>query len=326
MVELSCMLQAAKMLVQYLTKRGVPEFTPQRMSTPQGTEYDLYEPKGSIYSSVLMIYGLTYAGEKDPRLVRFASSLNSSGLRVVIPVLPGLKSFAATLGDLERLVDLLHFLPVQYGYPLRAIGFSIGGGLMLVAAGRREIATNLDALLLFDPYYSLQDVLAEHLVVTRPSHSDNNRWQTYVWNQLALAYRFSKHMFLSPDEFKELIHILENYGSAKSQAESFYDRVLQYHQLPQPKYFMPMKTELEQLSPAGQLAHVSARVLIFHDPNYDRMPTSQSQQIIAELNGRSPIIKHKLLITPLLNHVHPQFSMQLFDIFPLLRMFGALYA
>ena len=83
-------------------------------------------PIYQMMTTVIMIYGLTLLGEEDPRLVRFASSSAKSGLRVIVPILPGLKSMDICMDDLDIISQLASHLYEEYKKPIGLVAFSAG--------------------------------------------------------------------------------------------------------------------------------------------------------------------------------------------------------
>jgi alpha-beta hydrolase superfamily lysophospholipase len=151
-------LRAGRLLLRTLVFKPNKGKIFSDQKTLRGTSYDLYEPIGSTKGIHMMVYGLDYAGEKDPRLVHFAKAYVDSGFRVAIPKLPGLKSFAFEIGDVERIGDLISSLHRQYGFPIRITAFSVGAGLALVALSQYSFEEEVDLILMFSPYYSLPEL------------------------------------------------------------------------------------------------------------------------------------------------------------------------
>jgi pimeloyl-ACP methyl ester carboxylesterase len=313
------------MLGKLLTGRVAESILPARQQTAAGTAYDLYQPAKKPLATVMIIYGFSYPGEKDRRVLNFARALSGSGLRVVVPVLPGLKSFVFSPDDLGRLEDLICHLSKQHQTPLRLIAFSFGAGLTLIAAGRPNLAQQIDLLLLFDPYYSLEEAWAELQAMPVASREQKSRWQDHVWNQLVVAYRFRDELPISNADREALLAVLAAYDHDKAAADQYYDAVLAPIGLPPLDALLPSASTLRQLSPAGQLDHVSAGVFIIHDTRYERLSVTHSERILAALPDRPVGPSHRLLATSLVAHVYPRWSTELMDFWPLLLMFAALY-
>lgn len=319
-------LRAGKLLLRTLVSepRGGKIIADQK--TLQGTAYDVYEPSGPTLGTHIMVYGLDYAGEKDPRLVRFARAYVDSGLRVAIPKLPGLKSFAFEIGDMERVGDLISTLHRQYGSPIRITTFSAGAGIALAALSEYALDEEVDLLLMFTPYYSLPELWAS-LSSTKSSAPINEReWDHFLFGQMALAYRIIESLGLTAAEREEFLNLLEKYCvTSLSEKVEFYDRVLSGKEIPEFGDLSPDEETLEQLSPAGKLSSVSTRVLIIHDPEDLVLPPEHSRHIILELSQRRVSRGERLLVTPLISHVSPRVTLRVFDLLVILDMMGELY-
>jgi hypothetical protein len=81
---------------------------------------------------------------------------------------------------------------------------------------------------------------------------------------------------------------------------------------------------LRLCSPDGRLASFPCRVDILHDPADTLVPPGDSQRILSELGATSDL-GHRLLVTPLISHVTPRYSLRLGEIVQVLDMFADLY-
>ena len=139
---------AARLLLRNLGRTTL-EVPAERRSTPQGYSYDFYEPSRSERGTVLMVYGFTLAGEKEPRLVRFTQGFSASGFRVAVPDLPGMKALTLERSDLDRIVNMIAHLHAEFAGPIGVIGFSAGGGIALAAAANSQVLGFVGPILLF---------------------------------------------------------------------------------------------------------------------------------------------------------------------------------
>jgi hypothetical protein len=294
-----------------------------------GISYDLYSPSTDPTQTFIMVYGLDYAGEKDPRIIKFAAAYASNGFQVAIPDLPGLKSLSIETNDIKILCVLAKHLHHEFGQPVGFTSFSIGGGLSLVAAANIAPELLIDPILLFSPHYSIMDLWEEWQSRELDIPTNDRKLEHYIWNKMALAYRGMDRLSLSKEEKAEFLTMLFNYCAEPSleKKKQDYARLFSGREIPGYGDFPIPEPEQKALSPLGKLSKVKGRVLILHDINDLIIPPSHSSRIIDELqlvqdeNSQN----HRLLITPLLSHVTVNNSWRVLDVFPILDIIGEIF-
>jgi pimeloyl-ACP methyl ester carboxylesterase len=304
-----------------------PKIHPERRYTSQGHPYDLYEPSRLVYSTLLMVYGFTLAGEKEPRLIRFARTFSAAGFRVVVPDLPGLKSLDLLKDDLERLIDTIAYLYNEFEEPIGMVGFSVGGGIALTAAVSPALRGFVDPVLLFGPHYSLPDLWSGIWKNKKIFPKTKEAWDDFIWWQLMLAYRQSKALGFNAADQSELVELLKTYCSKPSLAgkRKAYERLVRPHGLLDTQHEVVDLDVLGCLSPRGKLGRLPAQVLLLHDSYDPLIPPSQSQDMLIELQQRGIPHKERLVITRLLSHVSPHAVLNLPDLLAILDMVGELF-
>ena len=304
-----------------------PKIHPKRCYTSQGYPFDLYEPSKPLLGTLLMIYGFTLAGEKEPRLIRFAKAFTAAGFRVVVPDLPGLKSLDLRKGDLERLIDMMAFLHRELEGSVGVVGFSVGGGIALTAAVNPSLQGFADPILLFGPHYSLPDLWSSLRRNKESFPKTKEGWDNFIWLQLMLAYRQRKALGFNAAEQFELVELLKTYCSKPSLGDKrrAYERLVQPHGLLDTQGEVVDLDVLESLSPRGKLGKLTAQVLLLHDSFDPLIPPSQSQFMLTELQQRGIPHQERLVITPLLSHVNPRAVLNLPDLLAILDMIGELF-
>src|SRR6267143_3952352 len=123
---------------------------------------------GDRHPALMMVNGATVLGNDDPETTRLAEALARAGYLVMLPEFPFIKE-----GTLEprapTIIDAafarLLSLPDSRGMPVGAFGFSVGGGILLAAAGRNDALTRASYIGALGAYYDLDTYLAS--VVTR---------------------------------------------------------------------------------------------------------------------------------------------------------------
>jgi len=123
---------------------------------------------GDRHPALMMVNGATALGNDDPETTRLAEALARAGYLVMLPEFPfiregTLEPRAAAIidGAFARLLSL----PEASGMPVGAFGFSVGGGMLLAAAGRYEALSRASYVGALGAYYDIDTYLAS--VVTR---------------------------------------------------------------------------------------------------------------------------------------------------------------
>jgi len=326
-------VRAAKfLLLNFKTQapggKGRP-FEESGKTTKAGTKYDLYEPKAKVKKTVVVVTGLTLLGAKDPRVVNFCRSLAQANIRAAAIDPAGFKSAKFEEQDYDALKDLVKNLSAEYGGKVGIIAFSVGGGMALVAAGDPEVSSLIDPVILFSTYYSLEELLDSIEKKWRaPPAADASEiaWDDYIWFLMIAAYRDPEAAGLEDSQKKELKEILERYCYLPiNRKRDFYERALKGKTGLSFADTAADRAIYQKLSPAGKLASVKARVIIFHDQSDTMISPDHSRKIFAELNEKRPGGEQKLLVTPLLSHVDARATWRLFDFLRICGMMGEIY-
>lgn len=320
-------LLAARMLMDYLMPMR-RQIKPYLRHTPKDYSYEVYEPLKISSKAVMMIYGFTIAGEKEVRLVRLAKSFAAAGFRVIVPVLPGIKSINIEMGDLDILVDLMTTLCNESDNSIGIVGFSVGGGLALVAAADPGLNGFVDPIILLGPYYSLPELWSDLWRKDIYSPITDKQYNDFIWQQMVLAYRDHRELNFSKDELDELENLLQVYcfESSLSRKLEAYERLVKPRGLFDPRSVPMDINELERLSPCNKLGKLQSRVLIIHDPHDPLSPCEQSSQIIEELQKRGYPSRQRLLISSMFSHIDIQTSLKISDLVATFDIFGELFS
>jgi len=123
---------------------------------------------GDRHPALMLVNGATALGNDDPETTRLAEALARAGYLVMLPEFPFIRE-----GTLEpraaAIIDeafaRLGRAPDTRGMPIGAFGFSVGGGMLLAAAGQYEALSHAAYVGALGAYYDLDTYLAS--VVTR---------------------------------------------------------------------------------------------------------------------------------------------------------------
>lgn len=322
---------AAKVLLKnyFPSHRNQIEIVPK--FTEKGTSFHLHQPIGIVEprKTLVMLYGMDYSGEEDPRLVKFANAFARSGFRVAIPSLPGLKGIDFQLGDVDLICDLVRTVGRWDAEPVGMVAFSIGAGYALVGAAQLGPDFQPDPIVLFSPHYNLNELWETWKDRELDQPSNAREWDHFLWNKMALAYRGLEDMDFSAREREEFLSRLKHYCSEDSLAvkKAYYDQALAKRRVP--SYGdLPVKPEvLAALSPQGQLDTLRGMVMLIHDLNDLIIPPTHTDHIFTELQSRlgNPTVTVRKIITPLLSHVTINKPWKLADGIVILDMLGELF-
>lgn len=323
--QLDRVLRTVHLLVNNFSNQpgSIQKITSDR--TPAGAIYDLYEPPHTAVSTYILIYGLDLAGEKDPRMVRFASACSSAGLRAAVPDLAGLKSYCFSIVDLQIIAELADHLHQRFNSPIGMIGFSAGGSYALSVAAEKQVDW-IDPLLLFSPYYSLDGVppIQKSFVTGYPVTERD--WDHFIWCQLVFNFRNLDQTDFTQVERAELIDLLTEYCSASQERKlAFFQKVFKDRPTHDINDNILAGEDLSAFTLRGKLDRVKGRVFIFHDPDDYFIPPEHSRYILAELQKRQQPAAQSLLITNLISHVTPKYRFRLSESLQAVRMLNNLF-
>jgi hypothetical protein len=314
---------AARVLLSMLGKdRTAPVAQRQYI---HGAAFEIYDPRRTR-KTVLLIHGLVLAGENDPRLVRFARALASSGLRVIVPILAGLKAYRFDLADLDTLVEIATNIQAQSQAPLAVVAFSAGASLSLTASAIPSGYNLFDPLVLFSPLYDLETVWKVFHTQRKVPPEGTQAWDDYVWVQCVIAYRNRSTLRLSPDTQNRLEDVLRRYsvGMPTPEKAAFYETLIKPLELTNPAALFHEGEALAYLSPRGKLAGLQNRVILLQSPADTLLPADEIQALYTELSHRQTG-QTRLLNTPLLAHANVGSSRHIQDAFHLIHLLGELF-
>jgi pimeloyl-ACP methyl ester carboxylesterase len=297
-------LRAAALLMRYNRFEGRRARAGDRRQTTKGTVYDLYEPKAALPRTVVLIYGLTLEGELDPRVVAFAQALGGSGVRAVVPVLPGLKSFRFLAEDLAGVEDLLTTLDDGHGGPIAVAAFSTGAALALAAASRSGLREHVDPILLFGPACDLELLWEGFRETCRRSPVTAKEWDHAIYVHAALAFRCREQLGLSPEDARALVDLLGSYCRQPSLEEkkSFYERVLRGRESQTLEMQSLEHEAVNRLYSMENVKHVRSRVMIIHDPFDHVVPAQHAKKVFRVLRSREVSRGERMVLTSFLAH------------------------
>jgi pimeloyl-ACP methyl ester carboxylesterase len=318
-------LLAAKLLINNL--RGSLETPlPEMHFTPSGAAFEVYQSGPQVRTTIVFVYGILLAGERDPNVVRFARAMASAGARVVVPVLSGMKSFVFRSADRDALMDIIQH--ASWGNDHTAIlTVSAGACLSLCAASDPRLDRHADPIVLISPVYDLNTAWVALHNQAPPQDGDVPTWDGYIWKQCAIAYRNRKLIGLSGGAIRELEDILRSYDSGLTSPEKkvFYQTRILPLKLHERKNLLRESDALQTLTPRGKLDQIHSRVIIIHGAHDPIVPPEQAGQMMDELERRAKTCEQKLLVTSMLSHEQIQRTTDLSDMLRFIHLLGELF-
>ena len=105
----------------------------------------LYTPVGKPNApAFIVLHGVHYLGMDEPRLIAFAASMASCGLRVLTPELLAIKDYHVGPASIDSIGDSAAWLAHQNGdRPVGIMGLSFSGSLSLLAAAAPHFRPNI---------------------------------------------------------------------------------------------------------------------------------------------------------------------------------------
>lgn len=298
-------LRAGALLARVL--RGAPgPRDPRARAAPLESEClsgDVFEPAGRAPPTVVALHGVTLNGKDDERLQAFARALAASGLRCVVPALPGLSRLQWTADDAARVASLLDELRSREGAPAGLIGFSFGGSCALMAAARAGRSARF--ALTVGAYHSLPLLYDELHAARREILDGGDSGESLLYVALVMAWRNAEALGLDAAKRLELERLLRSScDPASARAElAFYQAHLAELDPVGFEYRARDAAALAAASPAGQLAGITCPVALLHDAEDRLVPPGHAQALAEELRGLAAAPRLQALVTPLLSHV-----------------------
>ena len=258
-------------------------------------EADIYHPgSGGPHGAVILELGARPLPRTDPLLVRFADSLARAGSVVMIPESEHLVAGRVLPEEQEAIiqaVDRLSAMPDVDAARLGLVGFSVGGGLAVLAATDPRLAGRIAFVNAIGAYFDARALLEE--VATRSIVVDGQReaWQPSPLTLELLALQLIETLeqpaerALLASQFFQGQPVVLDQASLSPQARA----VLRCLEGVDPAE-MPLILEtlpeaalarLQAISPISQLAHLHASLYVMHDLDDRYIPYSQSRRLVA---------------------------------------------
>lgn len=180
---------------------------------------DWWRPgSGASHPGVLVVPGASELGNDNEALRGFGASLARAGYLVMLPEFPFLKEGRfdpAATSQLDGSFAALRARPETRGRATGAFGISVGGGLLLVAAGREPAIGGATFISVLGAYYDMDTYLASvagaqqlrggRLVTWAPSDEARERLPAAAIGAVAAADREALRQALAATTYEEAL-------------------------------------------------------------------------------------------------------------------------
>ena len=305
-----------------------------------GTEVpaDLYRPAGGERHGALIFYlGIQPIERRDPMLTRLAEGLARIGLVVLVPELPALYSGRLDPEETAILIEAVEFLRRQPNVDLERIGmsgFSVGAGLMLLAAADPRIADQVDWVNSFGGYFDARALV--RAVLAREIRLPDGTRRAWIPEDLTLAVLRRQLIEALPRQEDQVILLNVFFGSQPatsadliglSEAGRNLYRILTAQTPAQVDELLPLMpaevaAAIESISPDHRIDQLRAHVFVMHDRDDSYIPFTHSRQLVAAL----PPEQVTYTEFSLFRHVEPSADLDALSFaWESVRLYGHLY-
>jgi pimeloyl-ACP methyl ester carboxylesterase len=281
---------------------------------------DRFVPTTPSGGSVILLHGWTLRGKDDVRLQAFARSLAAAGVDCVVPHVPGLAALTFDCDDVTGLRALLS----EAASPPGLLGFSLGGGYAFRAASgckdRPRFVISVGA------YADLAETFRRAVAWGRHRPSAPADHEAWVYQKLAMAWRLRDAIPLSPSAQHELRGLLEMFCEGENVEASwrFCQRVLGEVDWETADQQRQDAAVLAELSLVGHPPRLACPAIVLHGQNDPTLPPGEAELVADSVRRGSPGVRVDVMVTDLLQHVHPSAAWRPLEVMRLLRLLSPL--
>lgn len=263
---------------------------------------------------LVLVPGIHYMGMNEPRLVAFARSMASCGLRVMTPELPGSRDYQIKPLDVQAIGDSAQWLRSATGMRVGLMGLSFSGGLALMAAAQRGYSKDVSFVFTIGAHDDLFRVASFYTNGADPlPEGDVERTTPNPYGPMVLEYEHLEDFVPTADVAairpvlrarlyqnavmeKELVAKLTDLQQAEFARlvdTAQQDRALSASNK---KHF----AEMEAVSPHGHLAGLNVPVYVLHGRGDNLIPFAEAEWMAEDLPRG---ILADSVVSPLIVHV-----------------------
>lgn len=244
---------------------------------------------GDHHPAILLVPGASPKGNDEPALRRFGVSLSRAGYLVMLPELPFLKEGRFDREGMKQIDAAFagaRALPETQGRSVGTFGVSVGGGLMLAAAGREEALRGAAFLSVLGAYYDIDTYLASLASRTQRLGGNDMTWEPSAEAQERLPLAA---LDLAPAEERDAVR--------RALAPAPYDEALRrIRSLP-----AGTRAAYDAVSPETVWRDIRPPIYWIHDPLDAFEPLAEAENAAAARQGGRMV----LVVPRLVQHAVP---------------------
>ena len=278
----------------------------------------MYTPVGHPHAPALLIlHGVHYLGMDEPRLIAFAASMASCGIRVLTPDLPAIKDYHIGPASIDTIGDAAAWLSAQQANrPVGVMGLSFSGSLALLAAAAPNFRPNIRFVVAIgsedemsrvaDYYRTGQDLRPNGTEEVLPPHEygalvlEYENIADFVPRQDVPALRAVLRAHLYEDTIAETAALARLNPIQAAMAKQLLDATSPITRRKLAALETRHIEDMAGVSPHGHLAQLTTPVYLLHGAGDNIIPSAETQWIGSELPSET--LKASL-ITPVLSHL-----------------------
>lgn len=288
-------------------------------SSEAGLRSRVYVPRNvsASTSGLVLVHGVHYRGIDEPRLVRFAEALSSSGIVVMTPEITELTAYRTGPSGADDVGRAAAQLSARLGgRQVGVLGLSFGGGLSLIAAADPRYAPSLAYVVAIGAHGDLGRV-AQFFVTDQVRGPDgvDRALNAHGYGMLVFALQNASELFAAEDvpvaESALRAWLQEDRDRSKAIAEklSAPGRAKLHHLLDDRDAVTRAELSalitrhaaaLRAMSPSARVANLTVPAYLLHGEGDTVIPATETEWLAREMPKAA---LRDALVSPALGHV-----------------------
>jgi dienelactone hydrolase len=280
---------------------------PARFFTPRGV---------TSAPGVVLVHGVHRLAIEEPRLMRFARAIASSGVVVLTPEVREIADYTVDVRSVDTIGAAAHALRERIGGRAGVMGMSFAGGLSLLAAADPRFHDDIGFVVSIGGHHDLERVSRFFATNEAPRPDGSTaKLEAHGYGALVLLYGHAERFFPAEDvaAARDAIRLWlwdrRDEARARTDALSpeawarvnllFDGRV----DLVAPEILAELdaaRADMERVSPHGKLAKMSVPVFLLHGAGDTVIPATETAWIAAEVPAS---MLRNALVSPAIVHV-----------------------
>jgi len=300
----------------------------------------LYIPQGATHApGMVIVHGVHHLGIQEPRLVRFARAVSSSGIQVLTPELASLANYQIDSQSIALIGDSARSLSADMGHKVGVLGLSFAGGLSLLAAADDRYAPFIQFVVSVGSHDDLERV-SGFLITNQIVRPDGTTlaMSAHEYGPLVLIYSHVDDFFPATDveAARKSLRLLlwEQVDESKTAAAQLTPasrakmELLYQHQSAKLADEMKQvisrhRADMATVSPHDHLSSLHVPVLLLHGAADNVIPPSE---LLWLQNDIPPHYVKDALISPAISHVSMEGEPSVGDKFRLVHFMAQMLA